>query len=77
MINSLIVEFGGYLLGIAAFLIGWLVAKQKGKREAQEQSRSERLGSMQIAKEIKENVQAASDDELIAEFDRLHNSNRR
>lgn len=77
MINSLVIELGGYLLGIAAFLIGWFVAKQKGKREAQEQARSERLESMQIAKEVRENVQAASDDELIAEFDRLHNRNRR
>lgn len=77
MVSAILAEVWPYILGVATLVIGWFTAKHQGKKQAQEQSKSERLESMKIAKEIKENVQAASDDELIVEFDRLHNKNRR
>lgn len=66
-----------WLLAVIGALVGLLGFSARKAAKRNEEVQRKRAENILKAKEVRENVQTASDDDLIAEFDRLHNRNQR
>ena len=66
-----------WFLAVIGALVGLLGFNARKTAKRNEEIQRKRAESILKAKMVRENVQAASDDDLIAEFDRLHNERRR
>lgn len=66
-----------WLLAVIGTLVGLLGFSARKAAKQNEEIQRKRAENILKVKEVRENVQTASDDELIAGFDRLHNRNRR
>lgn len=66
-----------WLLAVIGALVGLLGFSARKTAKRNEEIQRKRAESILKVKEVRENVQTASDDDLIAEFDRLHSDRRR
>jgi len=66
-----------WLLAIIGALLGLLGFKASKTAKQSEEAQRKRAENILKAKEVREDVQTLDDDRLIAEFDRLHDNNRR
>lgn len=78
----LLAEFWPYILGGAAGIIaGMFTAYAKGKSKERDKHaddlRKQQLEALKRKEKIRNEVEAATDDNIIAEFDRLYDNNRR
>lgn len=79
--SYLMSEMWPYLLGLLGIVAGIFTAYAKGKSKERDKHaddlRKQRLEALKKKEAIRNEVEAATDDDVIAEFDRLHNARRR
>lgn len=74
--SYLISELWPYILGAVGVVIGLVTAYIKGKSSNADGLRKQQLEAIRKKEEIKDDIQTADDDRIIAEFDRLHDNSR-
>lgn len=79
--SQLILEIWPYILGAIGVIAGVVGGYMKGKISAQDKNanelRKQQLEALKKKEEIRNEVEAATDDAIISEFDRLYDNNRR
>lgn len=79
--SYLMSEMWPYLLGLLGIVAGIFTAYAKGKTSERDKHaddlRKQRLEALKKKEAIRNEVEAATDDAIIIEFDRLHNARRR
>lgn len=79
--SYLVSELWPYILGLIGIVAGIFTAYTKGKSNERDKYaddlRKQRLEALKKKEEIRNEVEAATDDAIISEFDRLHNTRRR